>query len=142
MQVGVIEVGIGGRLDATNVWQGGVTAITNVALDHMEVLGPDDRGDRDGEGADHQARRLDGSDGRGRARAGVIRAPCGARRRAARRRCAARRSFASDRRGTSVAAPGGGELTSACSGSHQAANAAVAWSILDALSDAGIATVS
>lgn len=39
VQVGVIEVGLGGRLDATNVWQGGVSAITNVALDHMEYLG-------------------------------------------------------------------------------------------------------
>jgi dihydrofolate synthase/folylpolyglutamate synthase len=40
VEVGVIEVGLGGRLDATNVWQGGVSAITNVALDHMEHLGP------------------------------------------------------------------------------------------------------
>jgi dihydrofolate synthase/folylpolyglutamate synthase len=39
VQVGVIEVGLGGRLDATNTWQGGVSAITNVALDHMEHLG-------------------------------------------------------------------------------------------------------
>jgi dihydrofolate synthase/folylpolyglutamate synthase len=39
VQLGVIEVGLGGRLDATNVWQGGVSAITNVALDHMEHLG-------------------------------------------------------------------------------------------------------
>ena len=35
----VIEVGLGGRLDATNAWDGGVAAITNVALDHMEYLG-------------------------------------------------------------------------------------------------------
>ncbi len=40
VQVGVIEVGMGGRLDATNVWQGGISAITNVELDHMEHLGP------------------------------------------------------------------------------------------------------
>lgn len=39
VEVGVVEVGLGGRLDATNAWQGGVTAITNVALDHMEHLG-------------------------------------------------------------------------------------------------------
>ncbi|MEP7158778.1 MAG: folylpolyglutamate synthase/dihydrofolate synthase family protein [Chloroflexota bacterium] len=39
VEVGVIEVGLGGRLDATNAWQGGVSAITNVALDHMEHLG-------------------------------------------------------------------------------------------------------
>jgi dihydrofolate synthase / folylpolyglutamate synthase len=36
----VAEVGMGGRLDATNAWQGGVSAITNVALDHTEHLGP------------------------------------------------------------------------------------------------------
>ena len=30
----------GGRLDATHAWDGGVAAITNVALDHMEQLGP------------------------------------------------------------------------------------------------------
>ncbi len=39
IDVAVVEVGLGGRLDATNVWQGGVSAITNVALDHMEYLG-------------------------------------------------------------------------------------------------------
>jgi dihydrofolate synthase/folylpolyglutamate synthase len=39
VDVAVVEVGLGGRLDATNVWQGGVSAITNVALDHMEYLG-------------------------------------------------------------------------------------------------------
>jgi dihydrofolate synthase/folylpolyglutamate synthase len=39
VEVGVVEVGLGGRLDATNAWQGSVSAITNVALDHMEHLG-------------------------------------------------------------------------------------------------------
>ena len=34
-----IEVGLGGRLDATNVIRPQVTAITNVALDHQEYLG-------------------------------------------------------------------------------------------------------
>ena len=34
-----IEVGLGGRLDATNVIRPEVTAITNVALDHQEYLG-------------------------------------------------------------------------------------------------------
>lgn len=34
-----IEVGLGGRLDATNVIAPEVTAITNVALDHQEYLG-------------------------------------------------------------------------------------------------------
>ncbi len=35
----VVEVGLGGRLDASNAWDGGVAAITNVSLDHMEYLG-------------------------------------------------------------------------------------------------------
>jgi dihydrofolate synthase/folylpolyglutamate synthase len=36
---GVVEVGLGGRLDATNAWDGGAAAITNVDWDHMEYLG-------------------------------------------------------------------------------------------------------
>lgn len=39
VDVAIVEVGLGGRLDATNVWNGGVAAITNVALDHTEHLG-------------------------------------------------------------------------------------------------------
>jgi dihydrofolate synthase / folylpolyglutamate synthase len=34
-----IEVGIGGRLDATNIVQPTVTVITNIGLDHTELLG-------------------------------------------------------------------------------------------------------
>lgn len=36
----VIEVGLGGRFDATNVADGVVAVITNVELDHLEILGP------------------------------------------------------------------------------------------------------
>jgi dihydrofolate synthase/folylpolyglutamate synthase len=36
----VIEVGLGGRWDATNVADGMVAVITNVGLDHTEFLGP------------------------------------------------------------------------------------------------------
>ncbi len=35
----VIEVGLGGRLDATNVIQPEVSVITSISYDHMEVLG-------------------------------------------------------------------------------------------------------
>lgn len=38
--VGVVEVGIGGRLDATNVLEPEVSVVTNVAEDHLETLGP------------------------------------------------------------------------------------------------------
>ena len=39
VDVGIIEVGLGGRLDATNVVQPAVTAITSIALDHTHILG-------------------------------------------------------------------------------------------------------
>ena len=39
VDVGIVEVGLGGRLDSTNVIRPQVTAITNVALDHAEYLG-------------------------------------------------------------------------------------------------------
>jgi dihydrofolate synthase/folylpolyglutamate synthase len=35
----VLETGLGGRLDATNVVKGEVCVITSISLDHMEVLG-------------------------------------------------------------------------------------------------------
>jgi dihydrofolate synthase/folylpolyglutamate synthase len=41
VDVAVVEVGMGGRLDATNIVRPVVTAITSVGLDHTEVLGPD-----------------------------------------------------------------------------------------------------
>ncbi len=37
--VAVVEVGLGGRLDATNVLRPRLTAVTGVALDHAEFLG-------------------------------------------------------------------------------------------------------
>ncbi len=36
----VVEVGLGGRLDATNVVAPAVTVVTALALDHTEILGP------------------------------------------------------------------------------------------------------
>ncbi len=35
----VLEVGLGGRLDATNVAHGDVCVITSISLDHMDILG-------------------------------------------------------------------------------------------------------
>ena len=40
VDVAVVEVGLGGRWDATNVADGQVAAVTNVSLDHAEVIGP------------------------------------------------------------------------------------------------------
>jgi dihydrofolate synthase / folylpolyglutamate synthase len=39
VDVAVVEAGLGGRHDATNVLRTRVVVLTNVALDHMEVLG-------------------------------------------------------------------------------------------------------
>jgi dihydrofolate synthase/folylpolyglutamate synthase len=40
VDVAVVEVGLGGRFDATNVLQPVACAITTIALDHQEYLGP------------------------------------------------------------------------------------------------------
>ena len=39
VDVAIIEVGLGGRLDATNVVQPEITVITSIGLDHCEMLG-------------------------------------------------------------------------------------------------------
>ena len=39
IDVGVIEVGMGGRLDSTNIIKPEVSVITNIALDHVQFLG-------------------------------------------------------------------------------------------------------
>jgi dihydrofolate synthase/folylpolyglutamate synthase len=40
VDVAVVEAGLGGRHDATNVLGAGVVLLTNVSLEHTEVLGP------------------------------------------------------------------------------------------------------
>jgi dihydrofolate synthase / folylpolyglutamate synthase len=133
----VCEVGLGGRLDATNAWQGGVSAITNVALDHMEHLGDTvtaiarekaaiiKRGDRAAlTAADGDALRVIAARAR---RVGValsVVEPLEVR--------------GMDRRGVRVRSPAGEELRVGLLGRHQAANAALAMAIVEALADAGI----
>src|SRR5699024_2657565 len=39
IELGIIEVGLGGRLDATNIIQPAVSIITSIALDHTDILG-------------------------------------------------------------------------------------------------------
>lgn len=41
IDVAVVEVGLGGRLDATNVLRPRAAGVTNIALDHSEYLGSD-----------------------------------------------------------------------------------------------------
>jgi len=40
VEIAVLEVGMGGRLDATNVVEPLVSIVTDISLDHMEWLGP------------------------------------------------------------------------------------------------------
>ncbi len=40
-EVAILEVGLGGRLDAVNIIDPDVAVITSIDLDHMEFLGPD-----------------------------------------------------------------------------------------------------
>ena len=137
--VALVEVGLGGRLDATHAWDGGVAAITNVDLDHMDRLGPTvtaiarekaaiiERGDL----------AVTGARGDGLA---VIR------RRA--RRLGVHLTevpdppiLGWDRDGLEVDLPRLGPTRVGLRGRHQASNAAVADAVLDALEAAGIATV-
>ncbi|HEY6600085.1 MAG TPA: bifunctional tetrahydrofolate synthase/dihydrofolate synthase [Pseudomonadales bacterium] len=41
VDVTVLEVGLGGRLDAVNIVTGSVTVITSIGIDHVAYLGPD-----------------------------------------------------------------------------------------------------
>ncbi len=43
VDVAVVEVGLGGRWDSTNVIDGVVAVVTNIGLDHAEVIGPTTR---------------------------------------------------------------------------------------------------
>jgi dihydrofolate synthase/folylpolyglutamate synthase len=40
VEIAVLEVGMGGRLDATNIVEPLVSVVTDISLDHMEWLGP------------------------------------------------------------------------------------------------------
>lgn len=137
--VALVEVGLGGRLDATHVWDGGVAVVTNVGLDHMDRLGSTiaaiarekaaiiERGDHavtaaTGEGlliVRRRARRL-----------GVplteVPAP---------------EILGWDRDGIDVELPRLGRTRVGLRGRHQAINAATAHALLDALAAAGIVEI-
>ena len=55
VEVGVIEAGLGGRLDATNVLDSRVTVLTSIGLDHTQWLGETRARDRGGEARRAQA---------------------------------------------------------------------------------------
>ena len=139
VEIALVEVGLGGRLDATHAWDGGVAVITNVSLDHTDRLGSTipliarekaaiiERGDLAVTGAEPPA--LDVIRRRAR-RMGV---PL--------REVTPARYLGSGRDGIDVDLPGLGPIQVALRGRHQAANVAVADATLDALEAAGIATV-
>jgi dihydrofolate synthase/folylpolyglutamate synthase len=140
LDVALVEVGLGGRLDATHAWDGGVAVVTNVDLDHMDRLGPTvaaiarekaaiiERGDVAVTGAtgealsiiSRRARRL------GVPLTVVEPAPL----------------LDWDRDGLVVDLPRLGATRVGLRGRHQAANVATADALLDALEAAGIARVS
>jgi len=41
VDIAILEVGLGGRLDAVNAWEAEVAIVTSVGIDHTEWLGPD-----------------------------------------------------------------------------------------------------
>ncbi len=41
VDIAVLEVGLGGRLDAVNAWDADVAVVTRIGIDHTEWLGPD-----------------------------------------------------------------------------------------------------
>jgi dihydrofolate synthase / folylpolyglutamate synthase len=141
VEVGVIEVGLGGRLDATNVWQGGVSAITNVALDHMEYLGNTVEAIAREKAAIIKRGDFAAVTGATEPAVGVIRG----RARRVRVPLEVRAPFEvldTGLSGSRVRTPSGHELTIGLLGRHQAANAAVADGVVAALNDARTTNIS
>ena len=139
LDLALVEVGLGGRLDATHAWDGGVAVVTNVDLDHMDRLGPTiaaiakekaaiiERGDIAVTGATGDALEVIGRRARRMAVPLTVVEPA--------------TLLGWDRDGIDVEVPGLGPTRVGLRGRHQAENVAVADALLDALEEAGIATV-
>lgn len=140
LDLALVEVGLGGRLDATHAWDGGVAVVTNVDLDHTDRLGPTiaaiarekaaiiERGDIAVTGASGEALAIIGRRARRMAAPLTVVEPA--------------TLLGWDRDGIEVLLPGLGTTRVGLRGRHQAANVAVADALLDALEEAGIATVA
>ena len=140
LDVALVEVGLGGRLDATHAWDGGVAVVTNVDLDHQDRLGSTitaiarekaaiiERGDIAVTGATAEALTVV------RRRARRLDVPLTV--------VAPAPLLGWDRDGIDVDLASLGPTRVGLRGRHQAANVAVSDALLDALETAGIATVS
>ncbi len=139
LDLALVEVGLGGRLDATHAWDGGVAVVTNVDLDHTDRLGSTiaaiakekaaiiERGDIAVTGATGEALEIIGRRARRMAAPLTVVEPA--------------TLLGWDRDGIDVELPGLGPTRVGLRGRHQAANVAVADALLDALGEAGIAVV-
>lgn len=139
LDVALVEVGLGGRLDATHAWDGGTAVVTNVALDHTDRLGSTIaaiarekaaivmRGDVAVTGATGEALAIV------RRRCARLGVPLAA--------VAAAPLLGWTRDVLTVDLPRLGPTDVALRGRHQAANVAVADAMLDALEVAGIVSV-
>jgi dihydrofolate synthase/folylpolyglutamate synthase len=135
----VMEVGLGGRLDASNTWSADVAAITGVGLDHQEYLG----GTVESVATEKAAiikpgcRAVTGASGSAlaviEARAREVGAPLTV--------CPPLDVAGMDLSGLTLQEPRLGRLHVPLLGRHQAANAAVAIGVVAALAEAGVTDV-
>jgi dihydrofolate synthase/folylpolyglutamate synthase len=138
LDIALVEVGLGGRLDATHAWDGGVAVITNVDLDHMDRLGPTVAAIAREKAAIIERGDIAVTGARGEALAVVRRR---ARRMGVPLTVVEPASLLGwDRDGLDVELPGLGRTRVGLRGRHQAENVAVADALLDALGAAGFPT--
>jgi len=135
----VMEVGLGGRLDASNTWSADVAAITGVGLDHQEYLGDSVESVATEKAAIIKpgCRAVTGASGAAlaviEARAREVGAPLTV--------CPPLTVTNMDLSGITLQEPRLGRLQVPLLGRHQAANAAVALGVVAALAKAGVADV-
>mgnify|MGYP001827215443 FL=1 len=139
VDVMVMEVGLGGRLDASNTWDPDVAVITHVGLDHQEFLGHTIESVAAEKAAIIKpgSEAVTGTEGVAleviRARAREVNVPL--------TECAPLPILAMDLDGLVLGHDRLGELHLPLLGRHQAANAAIALSAIEALEACGVATV-